>query len=159
MGSGALTLALLRAVGSEGRVTSYEIREDFARRAQTNIAHFLGEVPPNLTVKIADVYQSLEETEVDRVVLDLPEPWRAVENVARALRPGGILCSYLPTVLQVKQLVDELRHHKRFTQIDILEVLHRSWNIEGLSVRPAHRMVAHTGFLTFARRKQEVGPV
>lgn len=151
IGSGALTLGLLRAVGKDGQVISYEIREEFAKRALENIRQYLGEVE-NHTLKIKDVYEGIDETEIDRVILDVPEPWRTLEHVKRALRPGGIFLSYLPTIIQVKTLVDALRAEPAFCAVEVLEVLVRNWQIEGLSVRPFHRMVAHTGFLTIARR-------
>jgi tRNA (adenine57-N1/adenine58-N1)-methyltransferase len=152
MGSGALTLALLRAVGPEGRVVSYEQREDFCRRALANIHLRMGEVT-NLTVRLRPVEEGLAEEEpVDRVVLDLPEPWRLVEPVARVLRSGGIFLSYVPTIIQSHQLSEALRRHPGYALVETFETLLRPWNIEGTSVRPFHRMVAHTGFLTVARR-------
>jgi tRNA (adenine57-N1/adenine58-N1)-methyltransferase len=150
-GSGALTMALLRAVGAEGRVISEEVREDFARRAAANIRRFMGE-PPNLEIRIRDIYQGVDVHDVDRVVLDLPEPWRIVEGVAKALRPGGYLACYLPTVLQVKQLVDALYGQGEFPLVDTVEILERQWHVADLSIRPEHRMVAHTGFLIVARK-------
>ena len=152
MGSGALTLALLRAVGSEGRVVSYEQREDFARRALANIQVRLGEVH-NLTVRLMAVEEGLPDEEpVDRVVFDLPEPWRLVDLVARVLRSGGIFVSYVPTILQSHQISEALSRHPGYALVETFETLFRPWNIDGLSVRPFHRMVAHTGFLTVARR-------
>jgi tRNA (adenine57-N1/adenine58-N1)-methyltransferase len=150
-GSGALTMALLRAVGPEGRVISEEVREDFARRAAANIRRFMGEVP-NLDLRVRDIYAGVDVHDVDRVVLDLPEPWRIVDEVAKALRPGGYFASYLPTVLQVKQLVDALHRQGEFPLIDTLEILERHWHVADLSIRPEHRMVAHTGFLVVARK-------
>ena len=152
MGSGALTLALLRAVGPEGRVVSYEQREDFCRRALANIQMRLGEVT-NLIVRIRPVEDGLAEEEpVDRAVFDLPEPWRLVEPVASVLRPGGIFLSYVPTIIQSHQLTETLRRHRGYALVETFETLLRPWNIDGTSVRPFHRMVAHTGFLTVARR-------
>jgi tRNA (adenine57-N1/adenine58-N1)-methyltransferase len=151
VGAGALTLALLRAVGTEGRVISYEMREDFAEMARNNIARYHGPAP-QWRLKVEDVTAHLEETDVDRIVLDLPEPWQLTEKIWRALRPGGILLSYLPTIIQVKSLVDSLREHGGFTPIETMESLMRFWHIKGMSVRPEHRMVAHTGFITVARR-------
>jgi len=150
-GSGALTMTLLRAVGTDGRVISEEIREDFARRAAANIRRFMGDTP-NLEIRIRDIYAGIDVHDVDRIVLDLPEPWRIVDGIAEALRPGGYVVSYLPTVLQVKQLVDTLSHQGEFALVDTLEVLERYWHVADMSVRPEHRMVAHTGFLTVARK-------
>jgi tRNA (adenine57-N1/adenine58-N1)-methyltransferase len=150
-GSGALTMTLLRAVGSDGRVISEDIREDFARRAAANIGRFMGETP-NLEIRIRDIYEGIDVHDVDRIVLDLPEPWRIVDGVAKALRPGGYLASYLPTVLQVKQLVDTLSRQGEFGLVETVEILERHWHVADLSIRPEHRMVAHTGFLTVARK-------
>lgn len=150
LGSGATTMALLRAVGPEGRVIAYEQREDFAERALANIDEFLGKVE-NLEVRMGSIYEPIEPTEVDRVSLDLPEPWRALPQVESALRPGGILVCFLPTILQVQRLTTELEAQPRWTSVWSQETLTRTWHIEGQSVRPDHRMVAHTGFLTFAR--------
>ena len=151
VGAGALSMALLRAVGAEGRLFSYDIREDFAAMACKNIEKYFGPAP-NWTVTIGDVATELDETEIDRVILDLPQPWLVIEAAYEALRAGGILLAYLPTVLQVKSLVDALREDKRFVCIETMETLMRFWHIKGMSARPQHRMVAHTGFLTSARR-------
>jgi tRNA (adenine57-N1/adenine58-N1)-methyltransferase catalytic subunit len=153
LGSGALTLVLLRLVGPTGRVISYETREEFARRAQRNIEARLGPANP-LTVRAADIYLGIEERDVDRVVLDLPEPWRLVETAAAALRPGGLLCAYVPTIPQAQRVHEALAAHPAFALAETFETLLRPWNIAGPSVRPSHRMVAHTGFLTLARRVQ-----
>jgi tRNA (adenine57-N1/adenine58-N1)-methyltransferase catalytic subunit len=150
-GSGALTMTLLRAVGAEGRVISEEVREDFARRAAANIGRFMGEAS-NLEIRIRDIYEGVDVHDVDRIVLDLPEPWRIVDGVAKALRPGGYFASYLPTVLQVKQLVDTLARQGEFALVETVEILERHWHVADLSIRPEHRMVAHTGFLTVARK-------
>lgn len=150
-GPGALTMALLRAVGPSGRVVSYEAREDFAAMAQANVRQFFGEAP-NWTVKVADAFAGLEEHGVDRITVDLAEPWHLLPAVARALRPGGLVVGWVPTVLQLKSLVDRLREHGGFAAVQSFETLHRSWYVKGLSVRPDHRMVAHTGFVVVARR-------
>lgn len=149
VGSGALTMTLLRAVGPSGRVTGYELRQDFADRARRNVEGFLGRDVP-LEVEVRDVYEGIDARDVDRIVLDLPEPWRVVEHAPSCLRPGGILLSYLPTIGQVGVLRDRLAD-SAFGMVETLEVLHRTWHIEGQSIRPDHRMVAHTGFLTHAR--------
>lgn len=151
-GSGALTLALLRAVGPEGRVITYEQREEFARRALANIQARVGEVA-NLMVRFRAVEEGLPDEEpVDRVILDLPEPWKLVDPVAACLRPGGIFLGYVPTIIQSHQLTEALRQNPVYGLVETFETLFRPWNIEGLSVRPFHRMVAHTGFITVARR-------
>ncbi len=147
VGSGALSMTLLRA-GAE--VVGYEVREDFAAKAQANVASFLGSDCP-YRVEQRDVYEGIEETGLDRVMLDLPEPWRVVKHAATALRPGGILVAYLPTIGQVAQFREAVDAGP-FVLAETIEVLQRSWHVEGQSVRPDHRMVAHTGFLSAARR-------
>jgi len=149
VGSGALTMALLRAIGPTGHVTGYEIREDFAKRARQNVDGFLGPDMP-LDIEIRDVYEGIAVDDLDRILLDLPEPWRVVKHAEQALHAGGILLAYLPTIGQVARLREELED-SGFGMAQTLEVLHRTWHIEGQSVRPDHRMVAHTGFLTHAR--------
>jgi tRNA (adenine57-N1/adenine58-N1)-methyltransferase catalytic subunit len=149
VGSGALTMALLRAVGAAGSVVGYEVRADFAARARRNVEGMLGADVP-LQIEVRDTYAGIDETGLDRVLLDLPEPWRVVKHAAEALRPGGILLAYLPTIGQVAQLREEL-DASAFGMAQTLEVLQRGWHVEGQSVRPDHRMVAHTGFLTTAR--------
>ena len=149
-GSGALTIALLRAVGDRGHVVSYEAREDFARTAMKNIERYLGP-PANLTLRQKDAYEGIEEKDLDRLILDLPEPWRVVPHAASALRSGGIYLSYVPTIPQVMQTVEALHRAAVFSMIQTFETLLRTWNIEGRSVRPDHRMIAHSGFLTVAR--------
>ena len=158
-GSAALTLALLRAVGPEGRVITFEQREEFARRALANIHMRAGEVS-TLRVRLRPVEDGLpEEDPVDRVVLDLPEPWKLTAAVARVLRPGGILLSYVPTIIQSHQTTEALQRERAWALVETFETLVRPWNIEGTSVRPFHRMVAHTGFMTVARRAvPEEGP-
>ncbi|MGH2400363.1 MAG: tRNA (adenine-N1)-methyltransferase [bacterium] len=150
-GSGALTMALLRAVGPSGRVHSYEVRDEFAATARKNIEKYLG-VREDLVMRNQDIYDGITDGPLDRILLDVPEPWRVVDHATTALREGGILLSYLPTIPQTVQFVAELRRSSRFGMIETTETLLRPWNIEGQSVRPAHRMVAHTAFITTARR-------
>jgi tRNA (adenine57-N1/adenine58-N1)-methyltransferase catalytic subunit len=148
LGSGALSMTLLRA-GAE--VTGYELREDFAARAIANVTSFLGEgVLDRYHVQVRDVYEGIDEKGLDRVLLDLPEPWRAVKHAAGALRPGGIIVSYLPSVPQVMTLREALSD-AGFAMAETVEILQRPWHVDGQSVRPDHRMVGHTGFLTSAR--------
>ena len=149
VGSGALTMTLLRAIGPTGHVFGYELRDDFADRAQRNVESFLGPDLP-LSVEIRDVYDGIDVDDLDRVVLDLPEPWRVVKHAEASLRPGGVLLSYLPTIGQVMRLREEL-DGSAFGMAETLEVMQRGWHVDGQSVRPDHRMVAHTGFLTHAR--------
>ena len=152
-GSGALTMTLLRAVGPTGRVISYETRPEFAQRARRNIEARLGPDVP-LTVRLQDVYDGMEERDLDRLLLDLPEPWRLVEPAAAAVRAGGIFAAYLPTIPQSQRVHEALAAHPGFALVETFETLLRPWHIAGPSVRPAHRMVAHTGFITLARRVQ-----
>lgn len=148
VGSGALSMTLLRA-GAE--VIGYELREDFASRAKENVRAFVGaEAAERYRVEIRDVYEGIEETDLDRVVLDLPEPWRVVKHAAEAMHTGGILVSYVPSIIQVSQLRETLADSP-FGMAETIEVLVRGWHVEGSAVRPDHRMVAHTGFLTAAR--------
>lgn len=151
-GTGALTAALVRAVGASGRVVSYEVREDFIELAREAVRDALGGLPDNLEMKLGDVYLGVEETEVDRALLDLPEPWQAIGPFAGALQPGGVIFAHCPNVSQVSRFCEGLREHGGFGLIETMEVLQRGWTIRGRSMRPDHRMVAHTGFLTFARR-------
>ena len=161
-GSGALTLALLDAVGPQGRVTSCEHREDHADIARSNVERFHGGLPAQWELVVADAGAVLAERQVDRVVLDLLEPWALVDAVAASLAPGGMLVTYVPSVPQMMRVSEALAADGRFTDIASLETLVRGWDIEGLAVRPAHRMVAHTAFLTRARRvpsREEGGPL
>lgn len=150
-GPGALSMALLRAVGPAGRVVSYETRADFAEMAQANVRQFLGETP-NWTVKVADAHDGFAERDVDRMTIDIAEPWHLLPAAAQALRPGGVLLGYVPTALQVKSLVDSLRAHGGFAVVQSFETLVRFWHVKGLSIRPEHRMIGHTGFIVVARR-------
>jgi tRNA (adenine57-N1/adenine58-N1)-methyltransferase len=146
VGSGALSMAMLRA---GAQVTGYETRPDFAERARANVAAWVGETVP-YRVLDRDVYEGIEERDLDRVVLDLPEPWRVLGEAEKALRPGGVLLAYLPTINQVATLRGVLTR-TRFAMAETSELLRRTWHVEERSVRPDHRMVAHTGFLTTAR--------
>jgi tRNA (adenine57-N1/adenine58-N1)-methyltransferase len=148
VGSGALSTALLRA-GAE--VVGYEVRDDFAGRARNNVEEFLGaSALERFNVQVRDCYDGIDETDLDRVLLDLPEPWRVVPHAGNTLRAGGILLAYTPSVTQVTRLRSAL-DEAGFVMAETVEVLHRTWHVEGASVRPDHRMVAHTGFLTHAR--------
>ena len=150
-GPGALTLALLRAVGPTGRLASYEAREDFAATARENVARFHGDAP-NWTLRTADAFAGLVERDVDRLIVDLAEPWQLLDVAAITLRPGAVVTAFVPTVLQVKQAVDGFRAHGLYGAVETLETLVRFWHVRDRSVRPEHRMVAHTGFIVVARR-------
>lgn len=154
-GAGAFTIALLRAVGPGGCVTSYEIREDFAAKARSNVAAFYGEAP-NWTIKLGDIYEGAAETGIDRMFLDLPEPWRAVDSASKALRPGGVLVCYVPTTLQLKDTCEALQQSPYFGQIESFETMLRHWQVKGMSVRPVFRMVAHSAFIIVSRRLSDV---
>jgi tRNA (adenine57-N1/adenine58-N1)-methyltransferase len=148
VGSGALSMTALRA---GARIVGYELRQDFANRARSNVVGFLGEeVESRYRIEVRDVYDGIDEVGLDRILLDLPEPWRVVKAAEGALVAGGIVVSYLPSIVQVAQLREAL-DHSGFGMVETIEVLQRSWHVEGLSVRPDHRMVAHTGFLTSGR--------
>lgn len=151
IGSGALTIALLQAVGEKGLVVSYEVREEFALRALKNIEEFLGK-RDNHILKLKDIYNGIDEENFDRIILDLPEPWRVVDYTVKALRPGGIFISYSPTIIQAQKTVSALKDTSCYAFIETFEVLLRPWQIENLSVRPYHRMISHTAFITCARR-------
>lgn len=152
-GTGALTAALARAVGPAGRVIAYEVREEFLALAREAVDDADG-ARGNVEFRLGDVYQpnAIPETGLDRGYLDLAEPWLAVPTFAAALRPGGILFAHCPNVSQVIRFSEALREHGGFGLIETVEVLERGWTVRGRSSRPDHRMVAHTGFLTFARR-------
>jgi tRNA (adenine57-N1/adenine58-N1)-methyltransferase len=160
-GSGALTLALLAAVGTSGRVISFEHRDDHARVAERNVTRFLGAAPDNWSLIGADVVDGLPDHRAHRVVLDLLEPWTVVAGAAAALAPGGIVLGYAPTVPQVMRFTETLWDDGRYTDVRTTETMVRGWDVDGLAVRPKHRMVAHTAFLTTARRvprREEGGP-
>jgi tRNA (adenine57-N1/adenine58-N1)-methyltransferase len=138
-------------------VHTFDVREDFQKKAISNIERFIGPDPNygTLDAHIADLYADEISVDVDRAVLDLTEPWRALPTIERCLRPGGILCVYMPTVPQVQNLVEALK--QGWTGVRTFETLQRTWNVDGLSVRPDHRMVAHTAFLVIARRVIDAG--
>lgn len=153
VGSGALSMTMLRA-GAD--VVGYELRDDFATRAEKNVQLFLGEdAMVRYRVERRDVYDGIDERGLDRVILDLPEPWQVVKHAQVALRPGGILVAYCPSIMQAAHLREVLAESD-FELAETVEYLLRSWHVEGQAVRPDHRMVAHTGFLTSARL---LGPV
>lgn len=151
-GSGALTLALLRAVGPTGSVVSAETRRDHYEHAVGIISRFHGGLPENLELIHGEVQDVVvQRPGADRLMLDLPEPWSVAEAAGGSLRPGGVLCAYVPTVPQVQRLTDALRRTGWFVATETFEGLHRAWKVEGRSVRPESQMVGHTGFITVAR--------
>lgn len=153
-GPGSMTMALLRAVGPGGRLISYELRPEFAQMAEENVRRFHGEAP-QWTLRVGDAMAGFVESEVDRLVADLAEPWHLLDHAARALRLGGIFVAWLPTVLQVKQHVDALRGHGSWARVEVMECLLRFWHVQQRSIRPEHRMVAHTGFIVVAHRVED----
>ncbi|MBA3620764.1 MAG: tRNA (adenine-N1)-methyltransferase, partial [Euzebyales bacterium] len=156
-GSGALTAALLRAVGPTGLVVSFELRDAHADVAERNVADRFGGHPPNWDLRRGDVVSGLAEITCDRVILDLLEPWAASKPAADSLHPGGILLAYTPAITQVMRLREALDADARWGMAATVETLVRAWHVDGLAVRPDHRMVAHTAFLTTARRLADPG--
>jgi tRNA (adenine57-N1/adenine58-N1)-methyltransferase len=156
VGSGALSLWLLRAIGDSGTLLSLERREEFAEIARNNVASFHGAMPENWTVQVGSFEElalsSCEPASVDRIVLDMLAPWECVDTAASILKPGGIVVCYVATVTQLSRTVEACRSSGNFTHPESSETMVRGWHVEGLAVRPDHRMVAHTGFLAVARR-------
>ncbi len=156
VGSGALSIWLLRAIGPAGRLASFERREEFADVARDNVATFLGADPENWSITLGDLAATLPVTmpdqSVDRVVLDMLAPWECLEVVSAALKPGGVLLCYVATVTQLSRVAEAIRATAQYTNPDSHETMVRGWHVEGLAVRPDHRMIGHTGFLITARR-------
>lgn len=151
-GSGALTSYLLRAVGPEGHLGSYELREEFAENARKNVDQVIGADHPAWTLTVGDVREVMSEPEVDRLILDMVDPWTCVPLAADRLVPGGVICAYVATTTQLSRFVETLREDGGFTEPVAWETLQRQWHLEGLAVRPDHKMVGHTAFLVTARR-------
>lgn len=154
-GSGGLTLSLLRAVGETGEVISVERRADFAEVAQGNVELFFGETHPAWTLEVgdfADVALNRPEHSIDRIVLDMLAPWENIDAAAHALIPGGVLCIYVATTTQMSRMVEALKDHGSWSIPHAWESFIRDWHLQGLAVRPEHRMIAHTGFLITTRR-------
>lgn len=148
VGSGALSIALLRC---GAKVTGYELREDFAQRAIKNVTNFYGEEIDNrYSVNLGDAYEGFNDSNFDRIVLDLPEPWKVVDHIPDTLKSGGVFVAYTPSITQVSKLRQRLETD-HFVMLETTEILRRTWHVEGQAVRPDHRMVAHTGFITSAR--------
>lgn len=152
VGSGALSCSLLRAVGDQGSLSSYERREDFAEIARNNVERYFGSPHPAWRLTLGDLQDNLVETEVDRMVLDMLAPWECLDVAAKALVPGGVICCYVATTTQLSRTVEALREHGCFTEPQAWESMVRNWHVEGLAVRPDHRMIGHTGFLLTSRR-------
>ncbi len=152
VGSGALTLSLLRAVGSTGSVHSVERREEFAANATSNIENYFGGRPANWSLAIGSVQEQEFDHEFDRVILDMLAPWECVEMAAKVLRPGGVFMAYVATTTQLSATAEALKDDGHFTEPESFESMVRGWHHEGLAVRPQQRMIGHTGFLIFSRR-------
>ena len=150
-GSGGLAMVLARAVIPGGRVVSYDQREDHQQRADKLIRGFFGAMPEHLELRLGSVEDGIATVEPDRIVLDVAEPWHSVEPAVEHLASGGVFCCYLPTVPQVQTVRQALSDTRRFSEMMTFEILMREWAVEGRSVRPEHRMVGHTGFITVAR--------
>ena len=151
-GSGALSCSLLRAVGAQGSLVSYERRADFAEVARANVERFFGGPHPAWRLVHGDLVHALDVDEADRVVLDMLAPWECIDALAGVLVPGGVLCAYVATTTQLSRVVEDLRAHGGFTEPASSETLLRTWHVDGLAVRPDHRMIGHTGFLVTTRR-------
>lgn len=151
VGSGALLLALARHVGPQGLVVGYDIRQDMLDHAAKNLAAWAGDTP-QVQLRLANIYEGIAERDLDAVVLDVPEPWEAVGTLAEALKPGGFAVAYIPSIRQAEHFTVALRASRAFTLVETVEILVRDWYIWNRAVRPNHRMVGHTGFLTIGRR-------
>ena len=152
VGSGALTLSLLRAVGPNGFVHSVERREEFAENAKSNIENYFGGAPSNWSLDIGSVQEKDFSQDFDRVILDMLAPWECIELAAKVLRPGGVFMAYVATTTQLSATAEALKSDGHFTEPESFESMVRGWHHEGLAVRPQQRMIGHTGFLIFARR-------
>lgn len=151
-GSGSLSSYLLRAIGTEGQLISYELRDEFAENARKNVGQSTGTVPANWDLRIGDVKDAPSDLRVDRIILDMVDPWNCIPLAARSLEPGGIVCAYVATTTQLSRFVETLRADGTFTEPSAWETLVREWHLEGLAVRPKHSMNGHTAFLVTARK-------
>jgi tRNA (adenine57-N1/adenine58-N1)-methyltransferase len=151
-GSGSLTTYLLRAIGEHGTLGSYEIREDFAENVVRNVEQATGGGHPGWTLTVGDVRETITEPEIDRLILDMVDPWTCIPMAVERLVPGGIICAYVATTTQLSRFVETVREDGGFTEPHAWETMQRDWHLEGLAVRPDHKMVGHTAFLVTARR-------
>lgn len=152
VGSGALSISLIRAVGNEGRVDSFERREDFAAIATENVRTYFGEIPEQWRLQVGSVQEFSTNEKYDRVILDMLAPWECVGFAAEVLRPGGVCLAYVATTTQLSSTAEALKEDGRFTEPLSSETIVRDWHHEGLAVRPMQRMIGHTGFLIISRR-------
>ena len=152
VGSGGLSIPLLRAIGPNGRLYSYERRQEFADVARKNVESFYGEVPSTWDLKVSDLVTGIRFEPIDRAILDMLAPWECVETVGKVLVPGGVLCCYVATTTQMGRVMDTLRADGGWTEPQATETTTRDWHAEGLAIRPAHGTTGHTGFLVISRR-------
>lgn len=152
VGSGALSLSILRAVGEDGLLHSFERREDFAEIAKKNVGEYFGSLPDNWSLVVGSVQDHEDSLSYDRVILDMLAPWECVEMAAKALRPGGVFLAYVATTTQLSATAEALKSNGHFTEPESSETIVRGWHHEGLAVRPQQRMIGHTGFLIQSRR-------
>ena len=159
VGSGALSIAILRAIGSDGYLHSVEIREDFAKISEANVTNYFAAKPKNWQLTVGALQDQKFESDYDRVILDMLSPWECVETASAALVPGGVLLAYVATTTQLSKIAEAIKDCGNFTEPESSETIVRGWHHEGLAVRPQHRMIGHTGFLVFARRMAPGVPV
>lgn len=152
VGSGALTMALLRAIGPEGQLHSYERRQQFADVARKNVEFFIDGEHPAWQLTVGDLVEEISDDRLDRVILDMLAPWECIEAVGERLEPGGVVCCYVATATQLGRVTDTFRAHGGFTEPHATETTVRDWHAEGLAIRPGHGTSAHTGFLVISRR-------
>lgn len=159
VGSGALSISILRAIGEKGILQSVEIREDFAEISEKNVSAYFGGKPANWNLTIGALQDQTYEADFDRVVLDMLSPWECLDVTSKALVPGGVFMSYVATTTQLSKIAEAIKENGNFTEPESSETIVRGWHHEGLAVRPQHRMIGHTGFLVFARRMAPGVPV
>ena len=152
VGSGALSISIIRAIGSNGFLHSVEIRDDFAKISRDNVSNYFKGEPKNWNLTIGSLQDQQFDADFDRVVLDMLSPWECVETASKALVPGGVLLAYVATTTQLSKIAEAIKDSGNFTEPESSESIVRPWHHEGLAVRPEHRMIGHTGFLIFARR-------
>ena len=159
VGSGALSIHLLRAIGAKGVLHSVEMREDFAEISEKNVSSYFGAIPPNWNLTIGALQDQTYEADFDRVLLDMLTPWECLDVASKALVPGGVFMAYVATTTQLSKIAEAIKESGNFTEPESSETIVRGWHHEGLAVRPQHRMIGHTGFLIFARRMAPGVPV
>lgn len=152
VGSGALSISILRAIGDTGFLHSVEIRDDFAQISQSNVTNYFSKMPQNWKLTTGALQDQQFDADYDRVILDMLSPWDCVETASKALVPGGVLLSYVATTTQLSKIAEAIKDSGNFTEPESSETIVRGWHHEGLAVRPQHRMIGHTGFLILARR-------